>query len=93
MIRRPPRSTLDRSSAASDVYKRQGVKKAAAKVEKAVSPKKPAARKSPTPGMQLDKGIASVKRATKKAENAVRETVKPARKSAKKKAVKRAAAK
>ena len=25
MIRRPPRSTLDRSSAASDVYKRQGV--------------------------------------------------------------------
>ena len=26
MIRRPPRSTLDRSSAASDVYKRQGIK-------------------------------------------------------------------
>ena len=26
MIRRPPRSTLDRSSAASDVYKRQLVK-------------------------------------------------------------------
>ena len=26
MIRRPPRSTLDRSSAASDVYKRQGVR-------------------------------------------------------------------
>ena len=26
MIRRPPRSTLDRSSAASDVYKRQAVK-------------------------------------------------------------------
>src|SRR5678816_4317958 len=26
MIRRPPRSTLDRSSAASDVYKRQGEK-------------------------------------------------------------------
>ena len=26
MIRRPPRSTLDRSSAASDVYKRQGRK-------------------------------------------------------------------
>ena len=26
MIRRPPRSTLDRSSAASDVYKRQGGK-------------------------------------------------------------------
>ncbi len=25
MIRRPPRSTLDRSSAASDVYKRQDV--------------------------------------------------------------------
>ena len=25
MVRRPPRSTLDRSSAASDVYKRQGV--------------------------------------------------------------------
>ena len=25
MIRRPPRSTLDRSSAASDVYKRQGI--------------------------------------------------------------------
>ena len=30
MIRRPPRSTLDRSSAASDVYKRQGVGKARA---------------------------------------------------------------
>ena len=28
MIRRPPRSTLDRSSAASDVYKRQGLKAA-----------------------------------------------------------------
>ena len=28
MIRRPPRSTLDRSSAASDVYKRQSVVKA-----------------------------------------------------------------
>ena len=27
MIRRPPRSTLDRSSAASDVYKRQELKK------------------------------------------------------------------
>ena len=27
MIRRPPRSTLDRSSAASDVYKRQGQKR------------------------------------------------------------------
>src|SRR5678815_2405735 len=27
MIRRPPRSTLDRSSAASDVYKRQGREK------------------------------------------------------------------
>ena len=26
MIRRPPRSTLDRSSAASDVYKRQRIK-------------------------------------------------------------------
>ena len=28
MIRRPPRSTLDRSSAASDVYKRQGLDEA-----------------------------------------------------------------
>ena len=28
MIRRPPRSTLDRSSAASDVYKRQFVSSA-----------------------------------------------------------------
>ena len=28
MIRRPPRSTLDRSSAASDVYKRQGQRRA-----------------------------------------------------------------
>ena len=27
MIRRPPRSTLDRSSAASDVYKRQALAK------------------------------------------------------------------
>ena len=27
MIRRPPRSTLDRSSAASDVYKRQDSKR------------------------------------------------------------------
>ena len=27
MIRRPPRSTLDRSSAASDVYKRQGMRR------------------------------------------------------------------
>ena len=29
MIRRPPRSTLDRSSAASDVYKRQVIHKGA----------------------------------------------------------------
>ena len=29
MIRRPPRSTLDRSSAASDVYKRQAVERPA----------------------------------------------------------------
>src|SRR5450756_1939991 len=29
MIRRPPRSTQSRSSAASDVYKRQGVRRAA----------------------------------------------------------------
>ncbi len=28
MIRRPPRSTLDRSSAASDVYKRQALESA-----------------------------------------------------------------
>src|SRR5678810_1229583 len=28
MIRRPPRSTLDRSSAASDVYKRQSMRRA-----------------------------------------------------------------
>ena len=33
MIRRPPRSTLDRSSAASDVYKRQAPKLAAAKMK------------------------------------------------------------
>ena len=32
MIRRPPRSTLDRSSAASDVYKRQDVPAASAVV-------------------------------------------------------------
>ena len=34
MIRRPPRSTLDRSSAASDVYKRQGVKRFAGVITK-----------------------------------------------------------
>src|SRR5678815_6187099 len=33
MIRRPPRSTLDRSSAASDVYKRQGLSNATAMAE------------------------------------------------------------
>ena len=33
MIRRPPRSTLDRSSAASDVYKRQEQRKARKLVE------------------------------------------------------------
>ena len=33
MIRRPPRSTLDRSSAASDVYKRQGQREDANQVE------------------------------------------------------------
>ena len=32
MIRRPPRSTLDRSSAASDVYKRQGALEAVVEV-------------------------------------------------------------
>src|SRR5659263_413300 len=32
MIRRPPRSTQSRSSAASDVYKRQGVNEAVAKM-------------------------------------------------------------
>src|SRR5665811_1758202 len=34
MIRRPPRSTRVRSSAASDVYKRQGVEKAAVAVDR-----------------------------------------------------------
>ena len=33
MIRRPPRSTLDRSSAASDVYKRQALQEAVEEVE------------------------------------------------------------
>ena len=33
MIRRPPRSTLDRSSAASDVYKRQEVNISGGSVE------------------------------------------------------------
>ena len=33
MIRRPPRSTLDRSSAASDVYKRQAACRIAARVD------------------------------------------------------------
>ena len=32
MIRRPPRSTLDRSSAASDVYKRQDLKRFAMRI-------------------------------------------------------------
>ena len=34
MIRRPPRSTLDRSSAASDVYKRQIVNKPLPPIQK-----------------------------------------------------------
>ena len=34
MIRRPPRSTLDRSSAASDVYKRQKLKSIEADINK-----------------------------------------------------------
>ena len=34
MIRRPPRSTLDRSSAASDVYKRQVVTRSRGVIEK-----------------------------------------------------------
>src|SRR5678809_1687866 len=34
MIRRPPRSTLDRSSAASDVYKRQKCKKIKTKMQR-----------------------------------------------------------
>ena len=33
MIRRPPRSTLDRASAASDVYKRQGLTWAATAIQ------------------------------------------------------------
>ena len=37
MIRRPPRSTLDRSSAASDVYKRQIVDGAPKAVKEKVS--------------------------------------------------------
>ena len=45
MIRRPPRSPLDRSSAASDVYKRQA-KKAAAPAKKAPA-KKAAAKRTP----------------------------------------------
>ena len=36
MIRRPPRSTLDRSSAASDVYKRQDLQGAAVGVVRPV---------------------------------------------------------
>ena len=33
MIRRPPRSTLDRSSAASDVYKRQAMRNALKRIQ------------------------------------------------------------
>ena len=38
MIRRPPRSTLDRSSAASDVYKRQVVHFGVVKANQEISP-------------------------------------------------------
>ena len=38
MIRRPPRSTLDRSSAASDVYKRQGIHDVLAKSKGSSNP-------------------------------------------------------
>eukprot|EP00826_Nyctotherus_ovalis_P039992 TRINITY_DN3889_c0_g1_i12.p1 TRINITY_DN3889_c0_g1~~TRINITY_DN3889_c0_g1_i12.p1 ORF type:complete len:159 (+),score=75.03 TRINITY_DN3889_c0_g1_i12:26-478(+) len=37
MIRRPPRSTLDRSSAASDVYKRQDIKEKKRPKERKIS--------------------------------------------------------
>ena len=37
MIRRPPRSTLDRSSAASDVYKRQDKARPCLKIEKSTT--------------------------------------------------------
>ena len=37
MIRRPPRSTLDRSSAASDVYKRQGPDRLAKRIAAGVA--------------------------------------------------------
>ena len=44
MIRRPPRSTLDRSSAASDVYKRQAeAPRAAAEAPRAAAEARPAA--------------------------------------------------
>ena len=43
MTRRPPRSTLDRSSAASDVYKRQGPPVAAPGADAAVAAVDPAA--------------------------------------------------
>ena len=49
MIRRPPRSTLDRSSAASDVYKRQAQERAApggAQVAAEEEPEEPEARRT-----------------------------------------------
>ena len=37
MIRRPPRSTLDRSSAASDVYKRQGINRSGMRLQRRIA--------------------------------------------------------
>ena len=55
MIRRPPRSTLDRSSAASDVYKRQGQQEIDATHEIPGHP----AHEAVAQELQLDAGVVS----------------------------------
>ena len=57
MIRRPPRSTLDRSSAASDVYKRQGLADSADDLFDDGPPNNdPAAHDRPAAGRLLHEG-------------------------------------
>ena len=56
MIRRPPRSTLDRSSAASDVYKRQSTNRPSARDEILALKRALSARK-----YLVDRGVSPLK--------------------------------